>query len=280
MPAKSQSQQRLFGMVHAYQKGHLRGVPGFIKRIANHISYKDAKDFASTKHKGLPKYASLREILNGAAVASYATPIIYQSYKEVKIHEEIQRLFRNLKVIEYTPEVQEAIDSGDLLVIDDMQKFRAWLKNDFLLDKNLMDNSRHILEGMMKEGNNACFIGKGEVTKKHVVIIPSRLKHTVVAAHEVGHYLDMRKHKIDSGDTFHKRIYRPGYSLFKSIYSNPKATPMYTAEQRAWNNAGVPENDPMRMVALESYENVLRFPRRLLMGATAAMGFHTASRYV
>jgi hypothetical protein len=265
MPAKSQSQQRLFGMVHAYQKGHLRGVPGFIKRIANHISYKDAKDFASTKHKGLPKYASLREILNGAAVASYATPIIYQSYKEV---------------IEYTPEVQEAIDSGDLLVIDDMQKFRAWLKNDFLLDKNLMDNSRHILEGMMKEGNNACFIGKGEVTKKHVVIIPSRLKHTVVAAHEVGHYLDMRKHKIDSGDTFHKRIYRPGYSLFKSIYSNPKATPMYTAEQRAWNNAGVPENDPMRMVALESYENVLRFPRRLLMGATAAMGFHTASRYV
>lgn len=280
MPAKSKKQQRLFGRVHTYQGGKLQRVSYMIKRIANRISYKDAKGFESTKHKGLPKYASLKNILNGAAVASYASPIVYQGYKETRIQEELQRLFRNLKVVDYSKEVQEAIDSGELIVIDDMQKFRAWLKNDFLLDKNLMDNTRHILEGMMKEGNNACFIGKGEVTKKHVVIIPMRLKHTVVAAHEVGHYLDMRKHKINKGETFHRRVYRPGYSMFKAIYSNPKETPLYTAERRAWDHAGVPENDPVRMVALESYENALRFPRRFLMGTTAALGFHAASRYV
>ena len=54
MPAKSKSQQRLFGMVHAYQKGELDNPSAEIKDIAKSISKKDAKDFAETKHKGLP----------------------------------------------------------------------------------------------------------------------------------------------------------------------------------------------------------------------------------
>jgi len=54
MPAKSKSQQRLFGMVHAYQKGELKNPSKEIKDIANSISDKDAEDFAETKHKGLP----------------------------------------------------------------------------------------------------------------------------------------------------------------------------------------------------------------------------------
>lgn len=54
MPAKSKSQQRLFGMVHSYQKGELDNPSKEIKSIAKSISKKDAKDFAKTKHKGLP----------------------------------------------------------------------------------------------------------------------------------------------------------------------------------------------------------------------------------
>lgn len=54
MPAKSKSQQRLFGMVHAYQKGELKDAPEKIKDVADSISEKDAKDFAETKHKKLP----------------------------------------------------------------------------------------------------------------------------------------------------------------------------------------------------------------------------------
>ena len=54
MPAKSKSQQRLFGMVHAYQKGELKDASKEIKDIANSISDEDAEDFAETKHKGLP----------------------------------------------------------------------------------------------------------------------------------------------------------------------------------------------------------------------------------
>lgn len=55
MPAKSKSQQRLFGMVHAYQKGKLKHAPASVKRIAKHISQDDAKHFAKTRHKGLPE---------------------------------------------------------------------------------------------------------------------------------------------------------------------------------------------------------------------------------
>lgn len=54
MPAKSKKQQRFFGMVHARQKGEDVG-GAEVEKVADSISKKDAKDFASTKHKGLPE---------------------------------------------------------------------------------------------------------------------------------------------------------------------------------------------------------------------------------
>lgn len=58
MPAKSKSQQRLFGMVHAYQKGEFHGskeLRARIKSLAQNVSKTDAKHFAQTSHKGLPE---------------------------------------------------------------------------------------------------------------------------------------------------------------------------------------------------------------------------------
>ena len=55
MPAKSKAQQRLFGMVHAYQKGKLKHAPASVRRIAKHISKEDARHFAETKHDDLPE---------------------------------------------------------------------------------------------------------------------------------------------------------------------------------------------------------------------------------
>jgi len=54
VPAKSKSQQQFMGIVHAMQKGQLpkKGKAG---QIAKKMKKKDAEDFASTKHKGLPK---------------------------------------------------------------------------------------------------------------------------------------------------------------------------------------------------------------------------------
>lgn len=55
--AKSQNQQQFMGMVYAYKKGDLKDdeVSNEVKNAAKNISLKDAKDFASTKHKDLPE---------------------------------------------------------------------------------------------------------------------------------------------------------------------------------------------------------------------------------
>lgn len=62
MPSKSKSQQRFMGMVHAAQKGDLKNPPKAIKDAAKSMKKKDAKDFASTKHKGLPEKVKKEEV--------------------------------------------------------------------------------------------------------------------------------------------------------------------------------------------------------------------------
>ncbi len=55
MPAVSKAQQRFMGMVHAAQKGEEPASPE-VAKVAKDMDKKDAKDFASTKHKGLPMH--------------------------------------------------------------------------------------------------------------------------------------------------------------------------------------------------------------------------------
>ena len=52
--AKSKSQQQLFGMVNAVQKGEMDAPSEKIASMAKSIDPKDVDDFAKTKHKGLP----------------------------------------------------------------------------------------------------------------------------------------------------------------------------------------------------------------------------------
>ena len=54
MPAVSKAQQRFMGMVHAAQKGDMENPSPEVQKAADSMSDKDAKDFASTKHAGLP----------------------------------------------------------------------------------------------------------------------------------------------------------------------------------------------------------------------------------
>lgn len=56
MPSVSKAQQRFMGMVHAAQKGDLENPSKEVEKAADSMSDKAAKDFASTKHKGLPNH--------------------------------------------------------------------------------------------------------------------------------------------------------------------------------------------------------------------------------
>lgn len=78
MPSTSRSQQRLMGMVHAYQAGKLKGAPAKVREVAQRIDPQDAQDFAATAHKGLPeKSAGLSPgtIAGLAAATTAALPL-------------------------------------------------------------------------------------------------------------------------------------------------------------------------------------------------------------
>lgn len=85
MPAKSKSQQRLFGMVHAYNKGEFHGPRGLrarLARLSKHISDEDAKHFAQTPHKDLPETKTAQAYLRpdqanelSAFLSAYVQPV-------------------------------------------------------------------------------------------------------------------------------------------------------------------------------------------------------------
>ena len=57
MPSTSKSQQRLMGMAYAAKKGELDSskLGPSVKKLMESMSKKQLKDFAKTKHEGLPE---------------------------------------------------------------------------------------------------------------------------------------------------------------------------------------------------------------------------------
>lgn len=70
MPARSVAQQRFFGMVHAVHRGQLKHPSAAITRAAANISEQDAKDFATTRHEGLPKHVTTTSAQKSASIAA------------------------------------------------------------------------------------------------------------------------------------------------------------------------------------------------------------------
>jgi hypothetical protein len=76
--AVSKKQQKFMGMVHATQKGE-KAPSKEVAKVAKSMGKKDAEDFASTKHKGLPeKKAKKKDVeettTSGSVAASTAAP--------------------------------------------------------------------------------------------------------------------------------------------------------------------------------------------------------------
>ena len=61
MPAKSKAQQKFMGMVHRAQKGE-KPASATVAKVAKKMKKTDAEDYASTKHKGLPKKVTVKEV--------------------------------------------------------------------------------------------------------------------------------------------------------------------------------------------------------------------------
>jgi len=86
MPAVSKAQQRFMGMVHAVQKGDMEAPSKEVDNAADSMSKKDAKDYASTSHKGLP---NKKENMNTTITKSRLKELV----KEVMVEENEYQAF-------------------------------------------------------------------------------------------------------------------------------------------------------------------------------------------
>jgi hypothetical protein len=89
MPAQSKAQQRFMGMVHAAQKGDMENPSPEVEKAADSMSDKDAKDFASTKHDGLPDHVKefiVREVRGVKTIHKEYADVVDQIQKHLELY--------------------------------------------------------------------------------------------------------------------------------------------------------------------------------------------------
>jgi len=64
MPAVSQAQQSLMGIAYCYKKGECPDASAEAKKLASQMTLQQLKDFAKTKHEGLPKHVAKEDFLD------------------------------------------------------------------------------------------------------------------------------------------------------------------------------------------------------------------------
>jgi len=107
MPAVSKAQQRFMGMVHAADKGETPASPE-VAKVSKDMDDKDAKDFASTSHKGLPskikemvlaELRSVRAIQTDYAKTLDAIQQNLEGYKQSKGTPQEKQYIQKLKAL-------------------------------------------------------------------------------------------------------------------------------------------------------------------------------------
>jgi hypothetical protein len=89
MPAHSKAQQRFMGMVHAAQKGDMENPSPEVEKAADSMSDKDAKDFASTKHDGLPDHVKefiVREVRGVKTIHKEYADVVDDIQKHLELY--------------------------------------------------------------------------------------------------------------------------------------------------------------------------------------------------
>jgi len=122
MPAVSKKQQRFMGIVRAYQKGTLKTPPTLeVQRAATSMKKKDVKDFASTKHKGLPNKKVRKESFNEDYVKELEDGLVKMDYPA---YDDVDKLMKKIAKDNNidTTTLHMAFKTKHLMVPDDWAK--------------------------------------------------------------------------------------------------------------------------------------------------------------
>jgi hypothetical protein len=121
MPSTSKAQQRLMGMAYAYKKGELdpKEASQEVKDLADSMTLQQLKDFASTKHEGLPEVAEgiTPASINGMGGVSFPTEVNPGSGDvpagQGDAEEEYKKKMKKMeKVMNFEAYVKEAYDGN------------------------------------------------------------------------------------------------------------------------------------------------------------------------
>ncbi len=139
MPAKSVRQRQFFGLVHGIQKGEVdpKDVSADIKKVAKTMKKKDVKDFASTKHTGLP---DIKEILRPIIREILIEQLIAENVL-IKAQEYIKNLFKRNKGKLNDKEYKQLFSVGVLKQWGEMSIKFAW--NGFLKSKQILKQGKN-----------------------------------------------------------------------------------------------------------------------------------------
>ena len=123
MPAVSKAQQRFMGMVYAVKKGEMSAPSSEVAKAAASMSKKDAKDFASTKHKKLPEKVVSKEGYTSADNAER----IKRYDSEKKKFAKADRKMKFGKFYDKAKEAKDRLRPGEVKRYD--KKLGKWVSN-------------------------------------------------------------------------------------------------------------------------------------------------------
>jgi hypothetical protein len=257
MPSKSKAQQKFMGMVHALQKGDMKpsDASASVKKAAQSMKKSDAKDYASTSHKGLPRKVK-QEILN--KLKEYANKMgtntmggdDYTSSKKGGLRD-----FDGYDNVDYNKDMP--MDEGMFSTIDHIRQnsksVRDFIKNvlsdkdfrDMKSDKDFIKYLGSIYEGVVQESHYTAVANLG--TKKS--------KENLDSFDELQKFMD----KMKSRKAISVQVTK--------INNGKKQTIDYDWDGRNWvskNKKGVQENFPANWMQgrTSDYHTKLRGKKR------------------
>jgi hypothetical protein len=257
MPSKSKAQQKFMGMVHALQKGDMKSSDAStsVKKAAQSMKKSDAKDYASTPHKNLPRKVK-QEILN--KLKEYANKMgrdhlggdDYTSSKKGGLRD-----FDGYDNVDYNKDMP--MDEGMFSTIDQIRKnsksVRDFIKNvlsdkdfrDMKSDKDFIKYLGSIYEGVVQESHYTAVANLG--TKKS--------KENLDSFDELQKFMD----KMKSRKAISVQVTK--------INGSKKQTIDYDWDGRNWvskNKKGVQENFPANWMQgrTSDYHTKLRGKKR------------------
>ncbi len=124
----SKAQQKFFGMVRAVQKGE-SNIGGDVGKAAASMKKKDVKDFASTKHKGLPERKKVDEGLRSSILSDPKAMKIIKDNEKVNYSQTMRMKHgKNWKeFVSQSKDAKERLRPGEVKKWDKEKK--KWVSN-------------------------------------------------------------------------------------------------------------------------------------------------------